>query len=127
MNEEPAVEEEPAPDEEDDRYYELLGVWDGFDAHTGLPGRNVMPLSNLEGMSVGLYDVIYSSILNKEADQIVTAETTLTKDSVIDEEKLPTGSYLVRFVARDVFNNTHYTDFVPVSWDGETVSFNDYE
>ena len=127
QDEEPAVEEEPAPDEEDDRYYELLGVWDGFDAHTGLPGRNVMPLSNLEGMSVGLYDVIYSSILNKEADQIVTAETTLTKDSVIDEEKLPAGSYLVRFVARDVFNNTHYTDFVPVSWDGETVSFDDYE
>ena len=127
QDEEPAVEEEPAPDEEDDRYYELLGVWDGFDAHTGLPGRNVMPLSNLEGMSVGLYDVIYSSILNKEADQIVTAETTLTKDSAIDEEKLPAGSYLVRFVARDVFNNTHYTDFVPVSWDGETVSFDDYE
>ena len=85
-----------------------------------------MPLSNLEGMSVGLYDVIYSSILNKEADQIVTAETTLTKDSVIDEEKLPAGTYLVRFVARDVFNNTHYTEFVQVSWDGETVSF-DYE
>ena len=80
----------------------------------------------MEGMTVGLYDVIYSNVLDKEADQIVNAETTLTKDSAIEEEKLPAGTYLVRFVARDVFNNTHYTDFVPVSWDGETVSF-DFE
>ena len=126
LADEPAVEEETALDEEDDHYYELLGVWDGFDAHTGLPGRNVLPLSEMEGMTVGLYDVIYSNVLDKEADQIVNAETTLTKDSAIEEEKLPAGTYLVRFVARDVFNNTHYTDFVPVSWDGETVSF-DFE
>ena len=82
-----------------------------------------MPLSDIEGTPVGLYDVIYSSVLDKDADQIVAVETTFTKDSVIDEQKLPAGTYMVRFAARDVFNTTHYTDFIPVSWDGETVSF----
>ena len=44
-------------------------------------------------------------------------------DSAIEEGILPKGDYLVRFVVRDVFNNTHYSEYIPVSWDGETLSY----
>ena len=123
QDDESVTDEEAAGNEEDDRTYELLGVWDGFDAHTGLPGRNVDPLSEIDGLEISLYDVVYSELLKKETDYISRLKTTLTKDSVIDEEELPSGEYLVRFVVRDVFNHTDYTDFVTVNWDGESLTY----
>jgi hypothetical protein len=119
---EAAGDDESAQDENAGPY-ELLGIWDGFDAHTGLPGRNITPLSQVDGEDIMLYDVVYSETLDEKADYISSTETKLTKDSRIDEGMLPEGEYLVRFVVRDVFNTTHYTDFVPVTWDGETLSY----
>lgn len=110
-------------EDEENGPYELLGIWDGFDAHTGLPGRNSIPLSAVDGTNIYLYDVVYSELSDEAADYIKSVETTITKDSMIDEEALPAGEYLIRFVARDVFNNAHYTDYVAVNWDGETVSY----
>ena len=110
-------------EDEENGPYELLGIWDGFDAHTGLPGRNSIPLSEVDGTNIYLYDVVYSELSDEAADCIKSVETTITKDSMIDEEALPAGEYLIRFVARDVFNNAHYTDYVAVNWDGETVSY----
>jgi hypothetical protein len=133
-DEETAQEDESVPDEEaagDDESaqdeaagpYELLGIWDGFDAHTGLPGRNITPLSQVDGEDIMLYDVVYSETLDEKADYISSTETKLTKDSRIDEGMLPEGEYLVRFVIRDVFNNTYYSEYITVNWDGETVSY----
>ena len=110
-------------EDEENGPYELLGIWDGFDAHTGLPGRNSIPLSEVDGTNIYLYDVVYSELSDEAADCIKSVETTITKDSMIDEEALPAGEYLIRFVARDVFNNAHYTDYVAVNWDGEAVSY----
>ena len=133
-DEETAQEDESVPDEEaagDDESaqdeaagpYELLGIWDGFDAHTGLPGRNITPLSQVDGEDIMLYDVVYSETLDEKADYISSTETKLTKDSRIDEGMLPEGEYLVRFVIRDVFNNTYYSEYITVNWDGETLSY----
>ena len=133
-DEETVQEDESIQDEEaagDDEFtqdenagpYELLGIWDGFDAHTGLPGRNITPLSQVDGEDIVLYDVVYSEKLDDVSDYINSAETQLTKDSAIEEGILPKGDYLVRFVVRDVFNNTHYSEYIPVSWDGETLSY----
>ena len=133
-DEETAQEDESVPDEEaagDDESaqdeaagpYELLGIWDGFDAHTGLPGRNITPLSQVDGEDIMLYDVVYSETLDEKADYISSTETKLTKDSRIDEGMLPEGEYLVRFVIRDVFNNTYYSEYITVNWDGETISY----
>ena len=133
-DEETVQEDESVQDEEaagDDEFaqdeavgpYELLGIWDGFDAHTGLPGRNITPLSQVDGEDIMLYDVLYSETLNGVSDYISSAETQLTKDSRIDEGMLPEGEYLVRFVIRDVFNNTYYSEYITVNWDGETLSY----
>ena len=109
-------------DETDGSPYTLLGLWDGYDAHTGLPGRNSIPLSQIDGVSVTLYNVVYSSLLDKISDYIDCEQTQITKDTVIDREKLPEGEYMMRFVVRDVFNTAHYSDYVTLYWDGETVS-----
>ena len=122
QDEEAAGDDESAQDEAAGPY-ELLGIWDGFDAHTGLPGRNITPLSQVDGEDIMLYDVVYSETLDEKADYISSTETKLTKDSRIDEGMLPEGEYLVRFVIRDVFNNTYYSEYITVNWDGETISY----
>ena len=99
----------------------LLGVWDGYDTHTGLPGRNSFPISDIDGTYVDLFDVVYSRMLNEIADYVSESDTQITRDSVIEREKLPKGEYLIRFVVRDVFNNAHYSDYVALNWNGETV------
>ena len=108
--------------ETDGSPYQLLGVWDGFDAHTGLPGRNSSPLSHMDDTTATLPDVVYSQMLHRISDYINRKEVKLTKDTVITRENLPKGEYRIRFVVRDVFNAPHYSDFVSLNWDGNTVS-----
>ena len=55
------------------------------------------------------------------SDYIESTQVEITEDTAIEREKLPEGSYLVRFVIRDVFNNTQYSQPVTLNWDGETV------
>jgi hypothetical protein len=121
--EDESADDEASEDDEDGSMYELLGIWDGFDAHTGLPGRNIIPLSEIDGEDITLYDVVYSCSLDQAVDYIDKTDTTLTNDSVIEEQALPAGEYMIRFVVRDVFNTAHYTDLVPVNWDGQTISY----
>ncbi len=106
---------------EDEYPFELLGIWDGFDAHTGLPGRNLFNLS--DGADITLYDAVYSALYDRIMDYVEREELSLTKDSVIEKGALPKGQYLIRFVVRDVFNTAHYSDAILANWDGETVSF----
>ena len=118
------IEEEPeVHNETKGSPYELLGFWDGYDAHTGLPGRNVLPVSNLEGEPVTLCDAVYSTMYEKITEYLDSTETVLTDDTVIEREKLPTGEYWIRFVVRDILNHTTYSQYFKVGWDGESVSF----
>ena len=119
----PESEEAIVHSDEDGHSFELLGLWDGYDAHTGLPGRNVIPISELEGDNVILCDAVYSTRFNDISDYIDSMETQITKDSVVEYGELPEGPYKIRFVARDVFNNTHYSDYIDLYWDGEAISF----
>ena len=123
MEEGMETEEMGIDTDEKNSSYELLGLWDGFDAHSGLAGRNVVPISEIEGDYITLCDAVYSRKYNRISDYIRRMDTLITKDSVIENEKLPEGEYMIRFIARDVFNNAHYTDYFNVYWDGESISF----
>ena len=116
------TEQSTVHNETDGSPYQLLGLWDGFDAHTGLPGRNNIPLSELDGVPVNLPDVVYSKMLGRISDYINSKEVQLTKDTVIARENLPEGEYKIRFVVRDIFNAPYYSDYVSLKWDGETAS-----
>ena len=96
--------------------------WNNLPLATGLPGRNNIPLSELDGVPVNLPDVVYSKMLGRISDYIDSKEIQLTKDTAISLENLPEGEYKIRFVVRDIFNAPHYSDYVSLKWDGETAS-----
>ncbi len=104
--------------------FEVQGFWNQMDSHTGLPGRDVYPLSEAEGDKIGLYRVVYGRELNKAADYIRAKEYTVTKEMRITSENLPSGDYLMRYVIEDMFGNIHYSKgFIPVKWDGKRVTY----
>ena len=94
-NAEAIIEEEPEiHNETEGSPYKLLGFWDGYNAHTGLPGRNVMPLSSFAGTPITLCDAVYSSMLNKISEYMDSTETELTDDNKLNANLDPT--YVVR-------------------------------
>ena len=104
--------------------FEIQGLWNQLDSHTGLAGRDVYPMPEIEGEKIRLCRVLYSKELDKVADHIPVKEMTLARSMRITREKLPAGEYLMRFVINDVFGNVHYTkDMFPVKWDGRRVTY----
>jgi hypothetical protein len=108
---------------EDGNPFELLGIWDGFDAHTGLPGRNLLSMSEVDGADIKLYDAVYSQRYGKIMDYAEREETKFTQESVIEKAVLPKGEYMICFAVQDVFDNTHYSQVIIADWDGETVHY----
>lgn len=104
--------------------FELQGLWNENDSHTGLPGRDVYPMRDLNGMKLGLCRVVYSKELKRIADHIQTKEHTVSEKTVVTPEKLPAGDYLLRFAIEDVFGNIHYSDgFINVKWNGKRITY----
>ena len=104
--------------------YELQGIWDGFDEHTGLPGRNIYSLDMYKDSSMMLYSLAWSEELKKVSAHVDAKEITISGDLEITKEPLPRGQYLYRFVVRDVFGNRIDSGkLMPVYWDGKTVSY----
>ena len=102
--------------------YELQGFWDGFDEHTGLPGRNIRSLSEYKGRNMTLFKQAYSKELKKVSAHIAVTDIPVTEDMAVTKEPLPAGQYLYRFVVRDVFGNrVAGNKLLPVNWDGEKV------
>ena len=104
--------------------YELNGFWDGYDEHTGLPGRNICALSEYKGQKMTLFRLAYSNELKKVSDHAPVKDITVSEDMKVTKEPLPKGQYMYRFVIRDVFGNRIDSgDLMPVNWDGKNVSF----
>ena len=104
--------------------YELNGFWDGYDEHTGLPGRNSYSLNEYKGEKMTLFRLAYSNELKKVSAHADVKEMIVTEDMKVTKEPLPKGEYLYRFVVRDVFGNRIDSgELKPVSWDGKNVSF----
>jgi len=105
--------------------FELQGLWDGYNEHTGLPGRNISSLGEYYGEKMSLFKLAYSSDLKKVAAHTAVKEITIGDDDLmVAKEPLPAGQYLYRFVIRDVFGNRIDSgDLQPVNWDGTKVSY----
>lgn len=104
--------------------FELQGIWDGYDEHTGLPGRNINSLSEYKGSKMSLFKLAYSSELKKVSAHTAVSEIIVSPDLKVTKEPLPKGQYMYRFVIRDVFGNRIDSgDFHPVNWDGKNVIY----
>ena len=109
---------------EDIPEFELKGLWDGYDEHTGLPGRNSYSLIEYKGAKMTLYKLPYSYELKKISAHTPVKDITVSEDMKVTKEPLPKGQYMYRFVVRDVFGNRIDSgDLMPVNWDGKNVSF----
>ena len=118
-----AEEEKGILEKKEDEPFKILGFWDGFDAHTGLPGRNVIPAKEGYGEAFTLYDVVYSNEMEKIVDYVDRKEITFSDEMKITPEKLPEGTYQIRFVIRDAFNAPTYSSPVEVKWNGEEAVY----
>lgn len=119
-----AEEKENGQDQEPRPEFELKGVWDGFDSHSGLPGRNVFSLKELTGMSLTLYRKVFSAEAGRVADSVEAKKIQVTDGLQVVKAPLPKGQYLYRFVVRNVFGDRiHSGELKPVNWDGKNVSF----
>ncbi len=104
--------------------FELQGFWDGFNEHTGLPGRNNYSLNEFKGDKMTLFKLVYSNELKKVSAHSDVKEMTVTDDMEVTKEPLPKGEYMYRYVVRDVFGNRIVSgDLLPVNWDGKNVSY----
>ena len=50
--------------------FEIQGLWNQLDSHTGLAGRDVYPMPEIEGEKILLCRVVYSQELDRVADHI---------------------------------------------------------
>ena len=88
------------------------------------PGRNICPLNDYSGKPMTLYYVAYSKELKEVSAHIDAKEIDISGDLEVTKEPLPEGTYLYRFVVRDVFGNRIDSgELNSVNWDGKNVSF----
>ena len=97
------------------------GIGPGSFVAIRMPRSERMVAAIFGVIKAGAAIVPISGDMPEERFRSISSACTLA--AVIDEEKLPAGEYQIRFVVRDVFNTTYYTDFVPVTWDGEILSY----
>ena len=102
--------------------YKALGVWQGFDQDTRMPGRAVTALSQLQGQE---FHFVYPTYADGNADTIAYYDESplLTMYRYLDIERipLPAGDYWVSFTVDDVFRRKVETQRIPLHWDGEQI------
>ena len=100
-------------------YYELYGVWEGYDADVAMPNRNSTPFVDLQGQEFELLYPIYEQQKNNHPSFSSSGSMTIYRGMELVETPLPEGVYYISFIVTDVFGRTHTTDMIRMEWDGE--------
>ncbi len=102
--------------------YEALGLWEGFDEDTRMPGRAVTSLYQVEGREFELlYPCCGPDGTPYGVDQ-ASEPLTMYRSPDIKSKPLPAGTYYCGFQVRDVFGHKYDTALTGLIWDGETFS-----
>lgn len=123
--------EDAAPAEEDESgtayevTYEVEGVWDGYDSHTGLVDRNTFSLVDLLGTDFTVCRPMYSDYLEDIGDMKCGDPMPVTLDLAVEDTVLPAGDYRLRYSIMDMLDRTYHSDFFYLTWDGENAVFED--
>lgn len=103
--------------------YQLVGIWDGYEASTGLPDRNTYSLSELEGVGIQIAKPVYSGYLDRIGDyryyEPIMGGTWLE----VQDTVLPPGLYRLRYLITDKMDRTSTSEFVNLIWDGTEAVF----
>ncbi|MBR1606893.1 MAG: hypothetical protein IJ664_04210 [Clostridia bacterium] len=102
--------------------YVVYGVWEGYDADTGVFGRNVQSLAQLAGQEFRLLYPIDGADHNGKTAYETSMPMTLYRSLRVTEEPLPPGPIYIEFWARDMFLRPLIIGKVEMYWDGQTLT-----
>ena len=102
--------------------YEVYGLWEGYDSHSEMPGRNTRPLSQMAGRD---YRLLYPAVSATGATTGIceySDEMKMYRALEIGEITLPVGDYYLEYEVEDMFGRSMKLDKVKIQWDGEAFA-----
>ena len=98
----------------------IYGVWEGYNADSGVYGRNVIPLSKLAGQD---FSLLYP--IEKDSTGATRYESSVPmpmyRSLELSSAELMPGTYYVSYIAEDIFMRELPVGRAEVEWDGETL------
>ena len=102
--------------------YVVYGIWEGYDADTGVFGRNVQSLAQLAGQEFRLLYPIDGAERNGKTLYEASEPMTLYRSLRVTKEPLPPGPIYIEFWVRDMFMRPLTIGKVEMYWDGQTLT-----
>ena len=102
--------------------YVVYGIWEGYDADTGVFGRNVQSLAQLAGQEFRLLYPIDGAERNGKTLYEASEPMTLYRSLRVTKEPLPQGPIYIEFWVRDMFMRPLTIGKVEMYWDGQTLT-----
>lgn len=96
--------------EEEDEYFEILGVWSGVDAATGMSDRNYRLLA--PGDEVDLLFTAYAFETDEELLYSMGSFTVGNEPVVMELGDLPDGEYLFQYEVTTIFGEVYFSEAV---------------
>jgi len=98
----------------------IYGLWEGYNADSGVFGRNVVPLAKVAGRDFCLLYAIDGT--ENTRTRYETSETlTMLRSLEITRKKLPAGTYYMEYWAEDLFKRALPVGRVEINWDGKST------
>ena len=103
--------------------FEAFGVWEGFDEHSVVMTRGVMPLTQAAGRVFCLLYPKDSTGKNGRTYFASGDEMTMPRALRFQLEPLPAGTYYLEYELKDAFQRDAVMERIEIRWDGERMTF----
>ena len=105
-----------------DEVYTVYGLWEGYDADSGVYDHNVMQLSQLAGREYSLLYPIDGTGGTGKTKYVASEPLTMYRSLEMSAQPLPAGTYYFDFWIKDMFMRRLNVDRAEMYWDGEKVT-----
>ena len=102
--------------------YEIYGIWNGYDADTGMPSRNVVTMSEYQGRDYRLLYPVSRDDWNEEGYYAESKDMTMYRRLYVTETVIPEGDYAIRYIVTDLHNRELPQEMQYLHWDGQTFT-----
>lgn len=102
--------------------YVVYGLWEGYDADTGVFGRNVQSLAQMAGQEFSLLYPVDGADNGGKTVYEASAPMTMYRSLRVTEEPLPEGPITIEFWARDMFMRPLTIGRAEMYWDGQALT-----
>ncbi len=104
--------------------YQVVGVWDGTDAETGITSRDIRPLQEGD-VILPLFDAYPLSDIGGVGEEWTSYEVTAGANGevTLEEQDLFDGEYYYTFLLTDIFGQSYESDGVSLYMEGDEFYF----